>query len=240
MEEHFLIRYSFAGFVALFFAAAAFWTIDDISALKFVASGESPPFGAFVVLLAAAPILGVALHGMVLLALYGLTGHSFTDPARRGLAERYRQELEKRLAETGEPSLIDEALLDMRPGKRVPDDSIFVTVYYRYAPVALIDWARRRRSYHLLGISWAVAAPTGSMLGLAAALYQANGIDFSSEWLPVRAAGLCVLLLLWSIGAAWLGMAMKRDVDAMELIWTKAFLDGRIIVPPDMGPMGSA
>jgi hypothetical protein len=99
---------------------------------------------------------------------------------------------------------------------KVTPDSAFVWAYYTEAPAHLIDWARRRRSYHYLGIDFAIAALSGESLGAA---YPAI-LHVPAH--PAAPAVICVVLaatLLWICSACYLAFVMKRNVDEMELVW---------------------
>lgn len=225
MDHHFLVRYSFTGVIFLLFTLAGLWAVNDGAAIALMQqfAGSNMQVGpAIISAVATVPVIGVVLHGIYLVSNYLASGHSFSDEARKQVALHIRNEADalddrwkKHFKKEGETVL--------------PDDSLFVWLYYFDAPPHLIEWARRRRDYFYLGMSWAMAVGLGLVSGMAAGLlvYAHTGVGVRLAPAPK----LCYVVLLFifsagfAAGSSWLGRQMKRDADAMELVWATARLN---------------
>ncbi|HEX8072498.1 MAG TPA: hypothetical protein VF546_21300 [Pyrinomonadaceae bacterium] len=108
---------------------------------------------------------------------------------------------------------------DAKEPRPVPDDSLFVLLYHCTAPPHLIEWARRRRDYHYLGLNWTIASLLGMFVGLNCAWLWAGELRYAGHWKAFGVALLLTFWLVWMAGAFWLSLQMKQDVDSMELVW---------------------
>lgn len=267
-DHHFLIRYSFTGVVLLLFVLAGLWVVDGQAALSLLGGlwKGSESGSAVLSAIATVPVIGVMVHGICLVYIYGLRGHSFPDTARRDIAAairhavakqefvgpdyarhfddletRRRREADKEADPCAEQRrrifLLSDLVAEFREEiecirkqkpqrerwKPMPDDSLFVWLYYFYVPEHLIEWARRRRDYHYLGVNWALAATLGLPLGMLAAwyasVYSQSTLSYVGAWKTFNVVLLFLFWLAWICGSFWLGLTMKHDVDSMELAW---------------------
>ena len=154
MDFHFLLRNGISGGILLLLFIVGLQIADGCELLRLYQFWE-PLQGSSAILIAATPILGILLQGIYLLFLYRI-GHMFSDDARFLVAERFRSIEE-------EHSAWPERF--KRPLHFYYDDSIFVAFYHSHAPSHLIEWARRRRSYHYLGWTASIGALVGLTLG---------------------------------------------------------------------------
>jgi hypothetical protein len=162
MDHHFLVRYSFTGVIFVLFALGGLWAVNDAAAHSVIGqfSGSNKEVGAaFISAVATVPIIGVLIHGIYLIISYLKWGHSFPDAARSEVANAIREKVESSATLSEEwKSRFRKGPANPRP---MPDDSLFVWLYYFDAPQQLIEWARRRRDYFYLGMSWSMAARLG-------------------------------------------------------------------------------
>ena len=195
-DFHFVVRHALTGVVLFSFGVCGLWLRDPELAYKAVSAVNSQS----AVALAVTPVFGILIQSIYLLLLVA-AGRMFNDPARAALAQRVRQL-------TVESPNISPALRENL--RRASNDSLFVWLYHENAQSHLIEWARRRRSYHYLGVNWIVAAVLGIGGGLAA-----------PNLLSVEYAAFAVVafLAVWIGGALVLAIRMRRDVDGMELAW---------------------
>jgi MFS family permease len=120
------------------------------------------------------------------------------------------------------------ALRELHDRNKTHPDPIFVALYHTKAPVHLIEWARRRRTYSYLGITGVIAAGLGALSGLLLVAY----LDGSAIWksasdsqAAVRVGDIvsffliAVTALLLLINIYDLSRRMKQDADQMELVW---------------------
>lgn len=82
----------------------------------------------------------------------------------------------------------------------------------------LIEWARRRRSYHYLGVNWAVAAILGLLIGLLFPWLNSLQRDY-------KLIILVLFVAFWVTATLWLAMKMRHDINTMEMAWVCARLD---------------
>jgi hypothetical protein len=260
MDHHFLVRYSFTGVVLLLFALGGLWITNEAAATAVVGhfSGSNVQGGtALISAVATFPILGVMVHGLCLICIYRRQGHSFPDRARKLIADSLREKLSGSTFEpkfkTDKLNLLEmqgyfkkepdstrwysflfhdsiNALKNNQRPNSVPDDSLFVWLYYFDAPVHMIEWARRRRDYYYLGVSWSLAALIGLIFGMIiGGVVAGYSEEITLEWARGgKWLGIIALFIFWSIWvvcAFWLGIQMKHDVDSMELIWACARLE---------------
>jgi hypothetical protein len=89
----------------------------------------------------------------------------------------------------------------------------------------LIEWARRRRSYHYLGshFGWAFIAGTVTGLCLRVVINYPPQLQYPEHHYLVLQiivqAMLAALGIAWMSGAWYLASPMKRDADQMEFAW---------------------
>ncbi|HEX8236826.1 MAG TPA: hypothetical protein VF600_12790 [Abditibacteriaceae bacterium] len=212
-DFHFIVRHALTGIVLLGFSLCGLWMIDPnlaLTAFKFVFATKDVSFGSA---LLATPVLGVIVQGVYTAFLYRF-GDAFTDSARIQIGERIKNEVLARPI-TGMKEDVRQAYCDAFTS--MPDDSPFVWLYHSEAPPHMVEWARRRRSYHYLGMNWAIAAA----LGLAVGVFLPLLLD-APYWL--QRGLVAVFAIAWIMGTSWLAKKMKQDVDCMELVWACSHL----------------
>jgi hypothetical protein len=217
-DFHFFLRYGLTGvvLVTFFLIGLALYGLpatDPIAALHLQAFVTVFNVAGIANILAIGlfPTIGIAVQGCYIIWV-ALRKRLFTDEARRLVKARLKRALQHDLAEH---SAEGKVLLSVTP------DSAFVWAYYTDAPAHLIDWARRRRSYHYLGIEFAIAALCGELGGVAYPL----GLGLPPH--PPSAAITIAILAataLWVLAAHYLALLMKCNVDEMELVWAHARL----------------
>ena len=223
MDLHFLLRNGISGGVFVFLFLTGIWIADRTLFLAYMATLQNYQ-SLSAALLASTPVIGVCLQGLYLIALYGV-GWLFADDAREWVSGEVR----RFVAQQGSwpPAY-------RRPLDAYYDDPIFVAFYHTHAPVHLVEWARRRRSYHYLG--WTLSL--GAVLGLGAGLVWSGrpGPELAAALLeppvPLFLAGLALVIA----AALFLATRMLRDVDQMEAIWAMAYLDRKVGKPLGMTP----
>jgi hypothetical protein len=223
VDLHFLLRNGISGGVLVFLFLTGIWIADRSMFLGYMATLQQYE-SLSAALLASTPVIGICLQGLYLIVLYGI-GWMFADDARARVAQEIRRMVE---AKAAWPPIFGRDLASYY------DDPIFVAFYHTHAPAHLIEWARRRRSYHYLG--WTLSL--GAVLGLAA------GLLWSGRSWPELAAKLSAPPVLWfldglvlAVGAAlYLATRMLRDVDQMEAIWAMAYLDPALGKPIGLTP----
>jgi len=221
MDFHFLLRTGFSGGVLLATSCLGLWIggsayLDDILSK----AGEMSGFATLVsaAFLALSPIIGMCLQGSYLLWL-ATRDVMFRDQTRRYVADAVR-------------ASIANSRWPYAPlvAKDVHEDAFFVALYHTHAPSHLIEWARRRRSYHYLGITFALAAVAGLTLGLLLGLGSSR-LAFSqaaSRLLHLPSIASISVVLAAAAGAIALSKRMLRDVDQMEAIWAVLHVDPRV------------
>jgi hypothetical protein len=209
-DTHFLLRHAMVGAIFLLFAWIGWWSYDAHGAGTFldrqIALGASAALSAIV----SSPVIGITIQGIHFFAL-NLRGGPFNDEARKLVAGQIRDSFRRCLRAGGAP-------LQPEQWKRLaeaPDDAFFVWLYHRSAPVDLIEWARRRRSYYYLGMNLVIAAILGFPLGrLAPGIVS---LDHETKEFLVLGTGA-----VWCAGAIWAALKMRQDVEGMELLWASA------------------
>jgi hypothetical protein len=166
-------------------------------------------------LVVTAPVIGITIQG-VLIAFLHLFKLSFNDRARTKVYKFVKNILRKK-NELDIPE--DKAEKILNHIKRMPPDAVFVLLYHTSAPVNLIEWARRRRSYGYLGWNWAIAAFSGIFIGFIIKFMIVDPPDMDY----IRPL-ILLSTLFWIGGAIWLSKKMKLDVDSMEFVWACASL----------------
>lgn len=208
-DTHFLLRHAIVGAIFLLFGWIGWWSFDAEGAGLFldrqIEMGASAALSAFV----SSPVIGITIQGIHVLAL-SLRGGPFNDDARKLVAKEVRKSL--RRCREGDEGLEPEQW-DLLAS--APDDSLFVWLYHRSAPVDLIEWARRRRSYYYLGMNLVIAAGGGFILGRLAPGIVA--LDHETKEFLILGTGV-----LWCIGAVLAALMMRKDVERMELLWAAA------------------
>lgn len=215
MDLHFLLRNGISGGVFVFLFLAGISIADRSLFLGYMARLQDYQ-SLSAALLASTPVIGICLQGIYLFGLYW-TGWMFADDARTWTARQIRTVV---AGQGAWPPLYRRELASYY------DDPIFVAFYHTHAPVHLIEWARRRRSYHYLG--WTLSL--GAVLGLAAGLFWSGkawpelAARLSEPPIPWLLLGLALAVL----AALYLATRMLRDVDQMEAIWAMAYLDAKV------------
>jgi len=167
--------------------------------------------------IAFAPIMGTIVEVLVIFVGYSIVGHPYRDIARRELATRIREAVK---GSDRVPARIAGQF------DRIPDDSLFVWMYYSYAPKHLIEWARRRRQFQYTGTNWSVAASLGIIAGLGTGILETYKLVDPRDL--IRGAFI-VLVVVWLPGLLYLRTKMKQDADTMELTWVCAQIDPNIV-----------
>jgi hypothetical protein len=201
-DLHFFIRHGLTGAVVVAFFLAGQVLAGQAPRHAFAVAGEIVHDPAIILLF---PVVGVAVQGCYVLFLQ-VTRRLFTDQARLLIGNWLVEALEEEYADS---SLTPPPYLENL--KKIVHDSSFVWLYCMDVPAHLLEWARRRRSYHYLGVDWGLGALIGIVLGLITVPYrQPNGRDSTI---------VIIVTLLWVVFAWYLAWLMKRDVDHMELAW---------------------
>ena len=149
----------------------------------------------------------------------------FTDPVRTGIADRAVQVLAGGQVDGLDGEELEFYRRRVRAIAARDPDTLYVWAYHTVDNELLIEWARRRRSYHYLGLHWALSR------------------SYANDPTHPHAAVVLQILLLagcaaWACGAWYLSKPMRRDADDMELAWscgrlypafrTKAFEQERV------------
>jgi hypothetical protein len=208
MDLHFLLRNGISGGVlAAMFALG--WGLGDAASLE--AFLREKNLAAFTAMIGAAtPVIGICLHGAYLTFTY-LLGRQFTDAARSEVARHLRTVIVEHVK-------APDRVFGTGIGT-FASDPFFVLLYHTHAPLHLIEWARRRRSYHYLGITASTGAVIGFVLGA-----LASGQDLA--FLLSRPAGYVTALILVAVViACWLSWRMLQDVNQMEALWALVHLN---------------
>lgn len=209
-DTHFLLRHAIVGAVFLIFAWLGWWLVADKIAWAFFTKEIATEGFAAISALVLAPLIGITIQGSHVVMLKWKHGEIFNDHARLLLKGVMKNVLIDCSSSTEVLSPQDwKRLLD------APADSLFVWLYHRSAPVDLIEWARRRRSYYYLGINLVIAVLFGTATGLF--------IAKAPPWIELIAASLAGIL--WCAGAISAALAMRDDVERMELLWIAARVD---------------
>ena len=208
MDFHFLIRNGISGGIFLALVLAGIWVVSPNDAAALLAKLKDAQSLVVAAVAAATPVIGICLQCLVLFYRYSRQG-MFTDDARRLVAERFREAVNS--DENWRRSF--GAMLD---ADSKVHDRVFVSIYHRTAPLHLIEWARRRRSYNYLGETCALAALIGFLVGLLTpAITQAEIWKITA----VRFVVVADVCAIWIAAAFWLAHKMKQDADRMELAW---------------------
>ena len=226
-DFHFIVRHALTGIVLIFFIYIGLYVFHNsvaISVLKWIIDVEPSQenhlkdISSLIPLVVTAPVIGIAIQGIYTAYLH-LRNKAFTDSAREQVAERVKDSI------INNYNGIDNIQKDkyLRCFTQMPVDAIFVWLYHTDAPPHLIEWARRRRSYHYMGWNWAIATILGVFIGAMAPLLLKDNYE---HVMNLSLINLCLILLTlcWIGGTIWLAEIMKRDVDSMELIWSCACL----------------
>jgi hypothetical protein len=216
MDFHFLLRNGISGGMFVLFGCLGIWMGDPTLACSYIERLKGYQ-SLIVALLALTPVIGICLQGLYLISLYQL-GAMFSDDARCLVAARVRKVIKDADAW---PSQYD------KPLDNYYDDPIFVAFYHSHAPSHLIEWARRRRSYHYLGWTLSIAAIAGVLGGVFWDFLLSKESAGALGHNLISAANLLWLIVLtcgvWA--SIYLSVRMLRDVDQMEAIWALAYLD---------------
>jgi hypothetical protein len=246
-DLHFIIRHGLTGFMFLIFVLFGIWNVElwvrsgcvitppsfglqgecTIGKLLLVLAHDGPSLFILVICV----IIGISLQGAQMLSRYR-RGEFFTDFARTEIADRIRCIIQNNpdicfkdnYDSSNKHSLHQERMEDAV--KKYPD-SVYVWVYHSSADPQLIEWARRRRSYHYLGYHFFTAFLLGSAFGYVIALLLNFPLHIrnttSGDWLVLQITIQVTLLGLsgyWAYSAFRLSGPMKQEADSMELAWS--------------------
>ncbi len=208
-NAHFLLQNALTGFVFLVFTFCSLWLVNDktgADALNIFSTQWQ-----IVAVVLATPIVGLLVQSVYMFFVY-LRGHPYDDESRKQAAEKIRSAINS----------IDAIPRDLKSKLlKLPNDSLFVWLYYSDAPDKLVEWARRRRDLQHLGENWT----TASVLGLLAGVTIGIVMRFPFSQNPIFwSIVLGVVSVVWAIGLIFLRSKMKTDADALELTWTLARL----------------
>lgn len=214
-DTHFLLRHAIVGAIFLLFGWIGWWVFDPLDAWNFLMAQVAKGTSAALTAAVSSPIFGITIQGVHILWVHRKRGAFFDDEGRKLFAAKMKVVFRACRAKTKLPDAVWQRLTD------APADSLFVWLYHRSAPVDLIEWARRRRSYYYLGINLYVAALSGFATGAAATVV---------EYIPRSAQAVLVFIAAsaWCYGARAAARMMRRDVDRMELLWVAARVDRRL------------
>lgn len=224
-DFHFIVRHALTGIVLLGFLFIGLYIFHEPLAFACyqIFLGNFKDFSSALPLLISAPVVGIVVQAVYIAYLH-LKKSAFTDEARSRIADMIMEKLSANRKEIGE-SLADGYIEAFR---KMPSDAPFVWLYHGDVDSHLIDWARRRRSYHYLGCNWAIAAALGLFIGYAVTFFIDDSVVGGSTFTTINRNILLVFLwafnAAWLAGALWLAHIMKKDVDSMELAWSLGFI----------------
>ena len=162
----------------------------------------------FVFAILSFPFLGLLIQLVNFAVQYLIFVHPYRDEARILLAKVLREHLLKAahiLSEDAKKAI-----------EMIPDDSLFVLLYYTRAPSHLIEWARRRRTIQYLGINYAITVVIGVTVGIISGVLLKLSVFNNIE----TRIGTCLIIGIFFIGLSiFIGLKAKRDADLMELAW---------------------
>lgn len=204
-DIHFVLRHALTGAVFLLFFGVGAWAMDPGFLHVLQATGADDVSSIFTIVVSSA-LIGITIHGAHIGYLY-FHRDRFSDRARQLVETAVRGVFAK------SPDSVEAQ--DQQKFAETEADAFFVWQYHRLAPEVLIEWARRRRSYYYLGVSWAIACATGWASG---AVWK--GAPALPHSLLVTLA--LVLSVMWSVAAVFLARRMRRDADDMEFLWAAA------------------
>lgn len=177
-DFHFIVRHALTGVILLVFLFIGLFIFNEplwVFLQKNFGS-DLQKISSFLPLLVSAPVIGISIQGLYI-ALLQIRRAAFTDPARVQVANRIKE----RLVKTRIPGMTNDITrMYLEAFNSMPNDALFVWLYHTDAPAHLIEWARRRRSYHYLGVNWAIAAILGFILaGLSVVFLNQITIKFA-------------------------------------------------------------
>jgi hypothetical protein len=225
-DFHFVVRNGLTGAVLAAFALIGLWMRggDGLNLIPWSAmtSGTSGILGVVIsaAIVAVLPVVGIVIQAMYisgfllttklapkLAAKLAAGSPDFSDEARQVVWSRF-----ERVAKKLFPGGVEERDGGSPGLFTIRADPAFVWLYYNDVQAHVVDWARRRRSYHYLGVTWAIAC----LLGLAIGLFAP---DVAAWPHAVHVAIASVLSAIWVVSAWFLAAVMWRDADEMELAW---------------------
>ena len=220
-DFHFVVRHGLTGIVLLVFVGAGVFVVNDRLALDLVARHSSylKDLSSVLPLLVSAPIVGITIQGVYIYLVDRFGAGIFKDEARRLMLRRLNNALRRPEAFGMSPHHAVHFRDHVLPHCEACPDAVFVWLYHTSAPPHLIEWARRRRSYHYLGYNWAISGALGLLCGVLIGLQF--GFAGWDRFILLRLLALATSVV-WIGGACYLGRLMRRDVDSMELIWAFA------------------
>jgi hypothetical protein len=199
-----------------------------------------------VLVLAFSPIIGISLQGAQIFRKY-IRKELFTDDARTRISEMIIDRLTSELSSANIKNMysrnrssneIEKYGIRLSEIKNENPDALYVWVYHTDANDRLIEWARRRRSYHYLGLHFFTAFFAGNFLGILIGFVinynniLVNGIPNSINSIPKAYLNFQIFIqillnlffLAWGAAAYYLSKPMKTDADNMELAWSFGFI----------------
>ena len=228
-DAHFLLQNSLSGVVLFGFILCGIRIFDPSLAeaiAKYVFTNDK-----IISLLLVTPLLGILVKvTRMLIAKYfqpvaktfSCFEPSYQDRQRKETANKIRAAVIRRKIP------IDDISNRL---EHIPDDSLFVWLYYTDAPQHLIEWERRRRDLQHLGENWSVAAILGFIFGMISGsigllLSRCEEGKNYTCWINVLfILCSCFLIFVWVKGLTELQRHMKDDADGMNLIWLCSRLD---------------
>jgi hypothetical protein len=242
-DLHFVIRHGLTGFIFLLFIVFGMWNVElwvkggcdlhayvvgdsavgaHCMAVKAATALKDAPLLIFVL----ATIVGISLQGAHIYREYS-SGRLFADRARRLIAERTLSVMRHEEIEGLESCRRSSFLPRVEEISEGDPDAIYVWLYHDTKDnELLIEWARRRRSYHYLGIHCYVSFVAGTLIGAVVAFVASYPLrvnvlspDYLFLQLALQAA-LLVLAAVWAIRALQLSRRMRDEADSMEFMWS--------------------
>jgi hypothetical protein len=240
-DLHFIIRHGLTGLMFLFFFVFGVWNVEvwtragcDVahslaldlqphcSVVKLYAGLAASDW----LVLAVSVVIGITLQG-VHMALKFRNHAFFTDPARTALAQRVTDVISRNDLNDLQGAGLEFYRQRLGAIARDNPDALYVWVYHSDADDKLVEWARRRRSYHYLGVHFASAFVVGTAAGILFGI--ANNYPITLWHPPTLHETIFQFLLqeiliacciIWALGAWRLSRPMLQEADAMELAWS--------------------
>ncbi len=240
-DLHFIIRHGLTGFMFIAFVLFGIWNVElwFHNGCSLMALLRLEPLAGCAVsiitlklgeaswlVLILCVIIGITLQGGQMLLWYRRK-RFFTDPARLAVARQVVSSMASYATE--KPGLDRSSLYQeiLEAAARDFPDSLYVWVYHSQANTQLIEWARRRRSYHYLGLHFATSFLFGVPIGLFIGMIRNYPLNL---YYPVGPGELFIQALIqvilflvvvaWVAAAFYLSGPMKTEADYMELAWS--------------------
>jgi hypothetical protein len=243
-DLHFIVRHGLAGFIFLLFIIFGMWNVElwvkggcDLHsyivgdsavgthcvAAKAATALKDAPLLVFIL----ATIVGISLQGAHIYREYS-SGRLFADRARRLIADCTLSVIRHDEIEGLENCRRSSLLPRIEEIAESDPDSMYVWLYQHTKDnELLVEWARRRRSYHYLGIHCFVSFIGGTLIGALVAFVAAS-YPLRVNVLPqgqlllqlALQAALLALAAMWAIMALQLSRRMKYEANSMEFVWS--------------------